>query len=342
VMTMANPFDQIEEAGRKQLIRKNQPAWVSPMLATLTHKHFSDPKWIFEPKLDGIRCLAFRSGREIRLFSRNKKNLNETYPELKEAIETQSREHFIVDGEIVAFEGAVTSFSRLQGRSHIGSAAEARRSPIKVYYYLFDILYLDDCDTTHVSLRDRKVLLKSALRFRDPLRFMSHRSSEGEAYLHQACRKGWEGLVAKQVDSIYVQGRSTSWLKFKCVQQQEFVIGGYTDPQRTRIGFGALLIGYYENGNLCYAGKVGTGYTSQTLRELGKRLESLKRDASPFSKANEIREKHVQWVAPKLVAEVGFTEWTQDNRLRHPRYLGLRMDKKAQEVLRERPLKLEK
>jgi bifunctional non-homologous end joining protein LigD len=334
---MGNPFNQIAAAGRKQLIRRSQPAWVSPMLATLTNKHFSDPKWIFEPKLDGIRCLAFRNGREIRLFSRNQKNLNETYPELKEAIETQPRDHFIADGEIVAFEGAVTSFSRLQGRSQIRSAAEARRSPIKVYYYLFDILYLDGSDTTHVSLRDRKVLLKSALRFRDPLRFMTHRRSEGEAYFYEACRKGWEGLIAKQADSIYVPGRSTSWLKFKCVQQQEFVIGGYTDPQRTRIGFGALMIGYYENGNLCYAGKVGTGYTSQTLRELVKRLESLKRDSSPFSKANEIREKHVHWVAPKLVAEIGFTEWTGDNRLRHPRYLGLRMDKKAQEVVRERP-----
>jgi bifunctional non-homologous end joining protein LigD len=129
---------------------------------------------------------------------------------------------------------------------------------------------------------------------------------------------------------------STSWLKFKCVQRQEFVIGGYTDPQRSRIGFGALMIGYCENGKLCYAGKVGTGYTDQTLRELGKRLESLKRDSSPFSKAGETREKHVHWVEPKLVAEIGFTEWTEDNRLRHPRYLGLRMDKKPQEVVRER------
>jgi bifunctional non-homologous end joining protein LigD len=135
-MTTGSLFDQIQEAGRKQLIRNSQPAWINPMLATLTHKHFSDPKWIFEPKLDGIRCLAFRRGREIRLFSRNKKKLNETYPELKEAIETQSRDHFVVDGEIVAFEGSVTSFSRLQGRSHITNVAEARRSPIKVYLLL--------------------------------------------------------------------------------------------------------------------------------------------------------------------------------------------------------------
>jgi bifunctional non-homologous end joining protein LigD len=336
-MTMGSLFGQIEEAGEKQLIRKSQPAWIHPMLATLTHQHFSDPKWIFEPKLDGIRCLAFRKGREVRLFSRNKRNLNETYPELKEAIETQSGDHFIVDGEIVAFEGAVTSFSRLQGRSYITNAAEARRSPIRVYYYLFDLVYLEGHDTTRLPLTDRKELLKSALRFRDPLRFVTHRSREGDIYLRDACRKGWEGLIAKRADSIYVQGRSRDWLKFKCVQQQEFVIGGYTDPQRSRIGFGALMIGYYENGNLCYAGKVGTGYTEQTLRELGKRLELLKRDSSPFSKAGEIREKHVHWVAPKLVAEIGFTEWTEDDRLRHPRYLGLRMDKKPPEVVRERP-----
>jgi bifunctional non-homologous end joining protein LigD len=206
-MTTGSLFDQIQEAGRKQLIRNSQPAWINPMLATLTHKHFSDPKWIFEPKLDGIRCLAFRRGREIRLFSRNKKKLNETYPELKEAIETQSRDHFVVDGEIVAFEGSVTSFSRLQGRSHITNVAEARRSPIKVYYYLFDLLYLEGHDTTRLPLTDRKGLLKSALHFRDPLRFMTHRSREGEAYLRDACKKGWEGLIAKQADSVYVQGR---------------------------------------------------------------------------------------------------------------------------------------
>src|SRR5919109_3187179 len=145
---MGHPFDQIDEAERNRLVRTKQPSWVSPMLATLTSKHFSDPNWIFEPKLDGVRCLTFRKGREIRLLSRNNKSLNSTYPELKKAIEKQTRDQFIVDGEIVAFDGEVTSFSRLQGRMHIGNAEEARRSPIRVYYYLFDILYLDGYDTT--------------------------------------------------------------------------------------------------------------------------------------------------------------------------------------------------
>jgi bifunctional non-homologous end joining protein LigD len=334
---MGSLFDQIEEAGRKKLIRKSQPTWVSPTLATLTDKHFSDPKWIFEPKLDGVRCLAFRRGREVQLLSRNKKNLNETYPELVEAVEAQPRHHFIVDGEIVAFEGGITSFSRLQGRMQIKNAEEARRSHIRVYYYLFDILYLDGYDATRVPLKERKALLRGALRFKDPLRFTVHRNSEGEAYLREACRKGWEGLIAKRAHSPYVQSRSTNWLKFKCVQQQEFVIGGYTDPQRSRIGFGALMIGYYDNGRLRYAGKVGTGYSEQTLRDLGNKLESLKQISPPFASPGEIRERRVHWVEPKLVAEVGFTEWTEDGRLRHPRYLGLRTDKKPEEVVRERP-----
>jgi len=220
---------------------------------------------------------------------------------------------------------------------HIANADAARRSPIKVYYYLFDLLYLDGYDTTPVPLKHRKALLKAALQFGVPLRFMTHRNTEGEAYLDEACRKGWEGLIAKQADSQYIQGRTTSWLKFKCVQRQEFVIGGYTDPQGSRIGFGALLIGYYEDGKLCYAGKVGTGYTDQTLRALGKKLHSFEQQCSPFFMPAEIREKHVHWVAPKLVAEIGFTEWTEDNRLRHPRFLGLRTDKKPEEVTRERP-----
>ncbi|HWO42998.1 MAG TPA: non-homologous end-joining DNA ligase [Candidatus Eisenbacteria bacterium] len=305
------------------------------MLATLTDKPFSDPNWIFEPKLDGVRCLAFRKEKAIRLLSRNQKNLNQTYPEIEQALEEQARGQFIVDGEIVAFDGEVTSFARLQGRMHIGKADEARRNPIKVYYCLFDLLYLDGYDTTRVPLKYRKTLLKGALQFGDRLRYVHHRNTEGEAYLDEACRKGWEGLIAKQADSPYLQGRTTSWLKFKCVQRQEFVIGGYTDPQGSRIGFGALLVGYYEDGKFRYAGKVGTGYTDQTLRELSKKLYSLEQRCSPFFKA-KIREKNVHWVAPKLVAEIGFTEWTEDKRLRHPRFLGLRTDKRAEHVFRER------
>jgi bifunctional non-homologous end joining protein LigD len=311
-----------------------QPAWLSPMLATLTDQRFSNRDWIFECKLDGIRCLAFRNGRQIRLLSRNKQNLNNTYPELVDALREQHTDDFIVDGEVVAFKGKVTSFERLQGRMGIHDAERARHSGIAVYFYLFDLLYLNGHLATELPLLKRKSLLKAALSFDDPLRFTVHRRGNGEAYYKEACRKDWEGLIAKRADSPYVHRRSPDWLKFKCVNQQEFVIGGYTDPRGSRFGFGALLLGYYDGGKLKYAGLVGTGYNETTLRELTKRLAALQRQQSPFAK-NDLPAKHVHWVQPKLVAEVGFTEWTRAGSLRHPRFLGLRRDKKPKEVVRE-------
>lgn len=333
---MADPFEVLSDEAREKLRKQKQPNWAAPMLATLTDDPFSDPSWIYERKLDGVRCLAFRSGKKTRLLSRNKKNQNDTYPELVDAIGKQKTEAFIVDGEIVAFEKGVTSFSRLQGRMQIKDCAKARRSNIAVYYYVFDILYLDGRDTTRLDLRDRKALLRRALRFKDPLRFTTHRNEKGVRFFDEACRKGWEGLIAKRADAPYVHKRSTDWLKFKCVNQQELVVGGYTDPQGERIGFGALLLGYYDDGDLRYAGKVGTGYDDETLKKLGERLSSIERKSSPFAD-EEISKKGVHWVTPKLVAEIGFTEWTADGRLRHPRYLGLRHDKKAEDVVRERP-----
>jgi bifunctional non-homologous end joining protein LigD len=333
---MADPFDILSDEARDELREREQPRWTAPMLATLTDSPFSDEGWLYERKLDGMRCLAFRKAKKVRLLSRNKKDENDTYPELVEAIEKQKGHDFVVDGEIVAFEKGVTSFSRLQGRMQIKDRDRARHSDIAVYYYLFDILHLDGCDTTRLGLRDRKALLREALRFDDPLRFTAHRNQDGEKFLEEACRKGWEGLIAKRADAKYVHKRSTDWLKFKCVSRQEVVIGGYTDPRGERVGFGALLIGHYENGDLRYAGKVGTGYDDETLKELGDRLSSMERETSPFAD-RDIPEKGVHWVTPKLVAEVGFTEWTEDGRLRHPRYLGLRHDKKPKEVVRERP-----
>lgn len=305
------------------------------MLATLTRDYFSDPDWVFERKLDGERCLAFREGKELRLLSRNRKELNDTYPEMVEALRKQKAGDFIVDGEIVTFEGAVTSFSRLQQRMQLRDPEEALQSGVPVFYYIFDLLYLDGHDTTQVPLRHRKALLKRALRFKDPLRYTAHRNAEGEAYHREACRKGWEGVIAKRADSPYSHSRSCHWLKFKCVNEQEFVVGGYTDPKGSRIGFGALLIGCYEGEDLVYAGQVGTGYDDDTLRRLKKRLSSIERQSSPFA-GHGVPTRGVHWVEPKLVAQVGFTEWTEDGKLRHPRFLGLRRDKKPQEVVRER------
>jgi DNA ligase D-like protein (predicted ligase) len=309
------------------------------MLATLTYRRFSDPNWLFEPKFDGERCLAFRAGNMVRLFSRNRKLLNGTYPEIADAIGALARNDCVVDGEIVAFDGDVPSFSRLQRRMQLTDPVAARNTGVDVVYYLFDTPYVAGYDITAVALRHRKVVLARTLSFVDPLRYTEHRDTEGEAAYQEACARKWEGVIAKRAHSPYVQGRSTDWLKFKCENRQEFVIGGFTDPHGLRVGFGALLVGYFENGRLRYAGKVGTGYDTLTLIELGNRLQSLETDRSPF--AEPIREKGAHWVRPELVAEVGFTEWTSDGKLRHPRFLGLRDDKAPVEVVRERGIWVE-
>jgi len=306
------------------------------MLATLVDKPFSREGWIFEPKLDGERCLTFCSSENPRLFSRNKKLLNQSYPELVEPLARQRADSYIADGEIVAFKGDVTSFAQLQLRMHLHDADEARRLGIEVFYYLFDLLYLNGYDLREVPLIHRKSLLKEVFEFQHRLRFTDHRERDGETYFRRACRQGLEGLIAKRADSAYVSKRSRDWLKFKCWEEQEFVIGGFTDPKGSRAGFGALLLGYYEGDKLVYAGKVGTGFDTDLLINLRNQLSSLETDKSPF--AGEVKAgKGVHWVRPKLVAQVSFTQWTRDGKLRHPRFLGIRRDKDPHEVVRERP-----
>ena len=304
------------------------------MLATLRHAAFSRRGWLFEPKLDGVRCLALRSG-DIQLLSRNQKRLNEKYPELVEAFRGQPSDAFAVDGEIVTFEGAVTSFAKLQQRMQLQRPPEELRRRIPVWFYAFDLLDLKGKDTRQLPLRERKALLAKALTFKDPLRFTEHRETSGEPYYREACRKGWEGIIAKHGDSIYASGRSANWLKFKCINEQEFVIGGYTDPKGSRAGFGALLVGYYEAGKLQFAGKVGTGYDDATLHSLHSKLSRLETKAPLFS-SSDLPGRGVHWVTPKLVAQIAFGEWTRDGKLRQPRFLGLRFDKEAKEVVREK------
>jgi bifunctional non-homologous end joining protein LigD len=295
-----------------------------PMKAILTDERFSDPAWIYERKLDGIRCLAFKGDTNVSLRSRNDLSLNGRFPEVAEALESDPATNFTIDGEVVAFDGPQTSFARLQQRGE---------RPTPVFFYVFDIVRADGEDVTKLPLRERKSILKSAIRFDGPIRWTTHRNRDGEAFYEEACRKGWEGLIAKRADSPYTHGRSRDWLKFKCSAEQELVVGGFTAPQGSRTDLGALLLGYYDDGKLRYAGKVGTGFTQATLHELAGKLTPLRRDGSPF--ADEVREPRVTWVEPELVAQVGFSEWTRDGRLRHPRYLGLRDDKAAREVVRE-------
>ncbi len=297
------------------------------MLATLTYRRFSGQEWIFERKLDGIRCVAIRDGGPVRLLSRNDLALNARFPELAAALERQDG-RFALDGEVVAFDRGRTSFERL---------AQRGQRPVPVFLYAFDLLWLDGRDLRALPLRERKRLLRRALAWGDPLRQTPYRREHGEALFRDACTKGWEGLIAKRADSPYVsRARSREWLKLKCEQGQELVIGGWTAPRGSREELGALLLGHFDvEGRLRYAGRVGTGFDRATLRDLARRLAPLRRDGSPF--ADEVPERATTWVQPRLVAQVAFTEWTRDGRLRHPRYLGLREDKDAREVVREAP-----
>ena len=318
-------------------VRPDQPGWLDPELATLTRDRFSDPAWIFERKLDGERCLAFRSGRQVRLMTRNHKEDTSTYPEITEALAAQQAGDFIIDGEIVAFDGSQTRFARLQQRLGVRDPGPDLLAEVPVYYYIFDVLWADGRDARPLPLRERKRILRGLLAFTGPLRFTEHRDTDGEAYFRQACASGWEGVIAKRADAPYRAGRTKDWLKFKCEAGQEFVIGGFTDPRGTRTGFGALLLGYYDpDHQLVYAGKVGTGFSRQTLDRLHAVLAGLERDRPPFDRGRLPR-SGVHWVQPRLVAEVGFSEWTTDGELRHPRFQGLRDDKDPADVIRELP-----
>jgi bifunctional non-homologous end joining protein LigD len=325
---------ELPEQQKKNIRPSPQPDWMEPMLATLTDRRFSDAGWIFEQKFDGERCLIFRKGEKIRLLSRNRNRLNETYPELEAACAEIKEDSFIADGEIVALAGGVPSFSLLQNRMQISDRDRARRSSVPVFLYLFDLMYVGAYDITGVELRYRKAVLGRLFSSRDPLRFTPHREEQGEACYREACRKGWEGIIAKRAASRYVHHRSPDWLKFKCVNQQEFVIGGFTDPAGSRIGFGALLIGYYDGKDLVYAGRVGTGFDDRLLSALKERLLAIEKDTSPFSDRKR-GERGEHWVEPELVCEVAFTEWTHAGLLRHPRFLGLRDDKAPGDVVKE-------
>lgn len=318
----------------KKLRKRGHPDWMEPMLAKLHHDQFSDAGWIYERKLDGERCLLFRHKNRVRLLTRNRKEIGAIYPELQAAAAAGDADDFAADGEIVAFAGKVTSFARLQKRMHLQNKEEAEKSGVAVYFYLFDLMYLDGYDLSQLPLRQRKKLLRRLLHWNDPLRFTPHRNEQGEKYYDEACTKGWEGIIAKEADSNYVHSRSSKWLKFKCSRRQEFVIGGYTDPQGSRAGFGALLLGYYDDDKLRYAGNVGTGFDDDFLQDFGRRLKKIRRQKSPFGDPVPGSEKP-NWVTPRYVGEIGFTEWTGKGRLRHPRFIGLRDDKKAENVVRE-------
>ncbi len=302
-----------------------KPRWIAPELATLVDKPFSDENWIFEEKFDGIRCIAIKVKGKVTLFSRNHKLLNDDFPQIVSALEAKKSKDYVVDGEVVAFKGRASSFAALQNRA---------RKKIALHFYIFDLLIWDGEELVKLPLLERKKLLKAHFPFGGPIHFTPHVKGAGETFYRKMCKLGLEGAIAKRLDASYVSKRTRDWLKFKCSKGQELVIGGYTEPQGSRMNFGALLVGYYERGKFHYAGKVGTGFDTATLDSLGAKLKKIEKKSSPF--VEEIKEKTVHFVRPSLVCEVGFTEWTNEGKLRHPRFLGLRKDKPAKSVVRER------
>ncbi|HUR75747.1 MAG TPA: non-homologous end-joining DNA ligase [Sporichthya sp.] len=317
------------------LLRPAKPAFVGPMLASLSEHPPPGEDWRYERKLDGVRLIAVRGEKNTRLYSRIQRDNSATFPEIVAALNVAAPPGVVLDGEVVAFDGEQTSFGRLQARLGINDARRALAIGVPVVFYAFDVLTYGGQDLTQLPLVARRRVLAEAVTYVEPLRISEAREGSAEALLREACAQGWEGLIAKRDGSKYEPGRrSPHWLKLKCVREQEFVIGGFTESSAAaRTGFGALLVGYYDGGELKYAGKVGTGFDQKTLAALRAALDDLALPQSPFADAP--RAKDSRWVDPVLVAQVGFHEWTRDGRLRHPRYLGLRHDKDAHDVVRE-------
>jgi bifunctional non-homologous end joining protein LigD len=332
-----NPIlEELDASERRLLRRRAMPAFTPLMLATLAKHAFSDPAWVFEAKLDGQRSLLWRRRSTIRLITRNEKDRTSHYPDLVEAVGRVDTAPLIADGEIVAFQGDVTSFARLQERMQNARPSPAQVAAVPVLFYLFDLIWFDGYDLSSLPLLARKSVLRRAIAFEDPIRFSEHLEEDGEVAFRAACEKGWEGLIAKRASAPYTHARSNDWLKFKCVNEQEFVVLGWTEPHGARSGLGALLVGYHEDGELRFGGKVGTGFSERELAMLTDRLGLLEQSAPTVADTKGLSMKGVHWVRPELVAEVGFSEWTPDGKLRHPRYVGLRDDKRPEQVVRER------
>ena len=268
------------------------PEWVVPMAATLTQERFTGPEWIFERKFDGIRLLAFKQGTDVRLFSRNR--LPQNIPSVVQAIAALPANELILDGE-AAWHG-------------------------ESGYHVFDVLWLDGRDVTPLPLEERRALLAGL-----PLRAPLHRvvSLDDPAPWERACAEGWEGVVAKRRGSIYEHRRSPHWLKMKCEETRELVVGGFTDPQGARVGLGALLVGRFDGDDLVFAGRVGTGFDTKLLLDLRARLDGLEIPKPPFTKGVGLPRLRAHWVRPEIVVRVAFIEWTGNGKLRHPRLIGV-------------------
>jgi bifunctional non-homologous end joining protein LigD len=286
-------------------------------------------EWLLEPKLDGLRCIAVRNGREVSLFSRNRLPFTARFPTIAHAVASLPAANFVLDGEVVGIVDRRPNFGALQANF---GALDDEEAP-SIEYWVFDLPWLLGQDVRHLPINERKSLLTKAVPEGGPIRLVPTLEGEAEEVFARACAQGWEGIVAKRAGSTYREGRSSEWRKLKCICSQELVIGGFTDPRGSRDGFGALLLGYWQQDELVYAGKVGTGFTDATLRRLRRALIEIETPSSPF--AGPVTERSPHWVEPTLVAEVSFSNWTRDGRLRHPSFIGLRPDKASRDVVRE-------
>ena len=298
-------------ARREVAPRTSFPAWVEPMAATLTDKRFTGPEWTFERKLDGIRMLAFKRGSDVKLLSRNQLPLDGSYPAVARAIGNLPVRDVILDGEATGAWGR-------QGNAD---------------YHVFDVLWIDGRDVTGLPLEERRKLL-ARIKFRAPVARVV--PLDDPKPWERACAEGWEGVIAKRRDSVYEHRRSPHWLKMKCEASQELVIGGFTDPKGARVGLGALLVGYFDKADFVFAGKVGTGLDTKMLRDLRAKFDAAEIPAPPFTKGTGLPRKGAHWVRPEIVVQVAFIEWTGHGKLRHPRLLGIRIDKAPRDVVRER------
>jgi bifunctional non-homologous end joining protein LigD len=269
------------------------PDWIVPMAATLTQDRFTGPEWVFERKFDGIRLLAFKHHGQVGLFSRNR--LPQACPPIANAVAALPPADLILDGEM--------SWS----------------GPVR--YDVFDVIWMAGADLRSLSLDERRAHL-ARLPLRPPL-YPIERLDDAEPWT-RACSEGWEGVIAKRRDSKYEHRRSPHWLKMKCELEQDFVVGGFTDPQGSRVGLGALLVGFFENGDFVFAGKIGTGFDTRLLLTLRARLDALEIPGAPFTKAKGLPRLRAHWVRPEVVVKVGFIEWTVHRKLRHPRLLGVK------------------
>ena len=269
------------------------PEWLVPMAATLTQERFAGPDWVFERKFDGIRLLAYKKDNDVQLFSRNQ--LPQNLPGVQKAIERLPHHELILDGEITWRGG-------------------------KVEYHVFDIMWLDGRNVTILPLEERRELL-ARLPFETPLERVP--LLDDPSPWEQAQKEGWEGVIAKRRGSIYEHRRSKEWLKMKCELSQDFIVGGFTDPQGKRVGLGALLVGYHKEGEFVFAGKIGTGFDTKLLLELRAQLDKLEIPKPPFTQGVGLPRVRAHWVQPKIVVNVGFIEWTAHGKLRHPRLLSV-------------------